>query len=455
MRGGSRKGKGGHRSKSVRTLRQAPRSAAPGRVIGLLWAAGTAGNLGRCVRRASWSTSKRRSSRAAGSVNRRMGCGRYAPAPALTARAGSTGCLQAMSTRIERRHFVPAPPPPASRPSCPAPSSGRRPRSCRTAGEARRRLVGKRAPVQERRSHDVRRASLRPDHVRRRCARCRRSRASTSSSSTRRTPAWATAGCPTPTGVVQLDACCMHGPRRRAGAVACLEGVRTPSLVAKAVARWNTDHHLLVGQDARRSPADGVHDRGRPEHAEKSRALWLEWKRRIDPRALPRSRGARPPVTRPASTMCGDGLIDPEHYYGTINCNGVDPKGEVCGVTTTSGMAWKIPGRVGDSPDPRRRASTSTAKSARRARPAAARRISTASSSFLIVEKMRRGQSPEGRGHRGAEAHPENTIEKRLLNPRGLPKFGWTSTCSTRGRARGCLLYRAYAVCTENGPQNG
>ena len=49
-------------------------------------------------------------------------------------------------------------------------------------------------------------------------------------------------------------------------------------------------------------------------------------------------------------SMVRDGLIDPEHFYGTINCDGVNAKGEVCGVTTTSGLAWKIPGRVGDSP---------------------------------------------------------------------------------------------------------
>ncbi len=48
--------------------------------------------------------------------------------------------------------------------------------------------------------------------------------------------------------------------------------------------------------------------------------------------------------------MVDEGLIDPMHFYGTINCNGINAKGEICGVTTTSGLAWKIPGRVGDSP---------------------------------------------------------------------------------------------------------
>ena len=56
-------------------------------------------------------------------------------------------------------------------------------------------------------------------------------------------------GLPNAEGVVQLDSCCMHGPKRRAGGVAALEGVRTPSLVAHAVSE-QTDHHLLVGQGA-------------------------------------------------------------------------------------------------------------------------------------------------------------------------------------------------------------
>ena len=60
-------------------------------------------------------------------------------------------------------------------------------------------------------------------------------------------------GLPNEDGVVQLDSSVMHGPLRRAGAVACLEGVRTPSLVAKCVME-QTDHHLLVGSGARHLP---------------------------------------------------------------------------------------------------------------------------------------------------------------------------------------------------------
>src|SRR5437667_943262 len=90
-------------------------------------------------------------------------------------------------------------------------------------------------------------------------------------------------GLPNADGIVQLDSCCMHGPKRRAGGVAAMEGVRTPSLVAKAVME-QTDHHLIVGQGAQnfaRGLGFKIEDDLNTEH---SRKLWLEWKRRIDPK---------------------------------------------------------------------------------------------------------------------------------------------------------------------------
>jgi len=89
-------------------------------------------------------------------------------------------------------------------------------------------------------------------------------------------------GLPNAEGVVQLDSCCMHGPKKRAGGVAALEGVRTPSNVAQMVADM-TDHHLLVGkgaQDFARRMGFKVED---DLNTDRSRALWLEWKRRTDP----------------------------------------------------------------------------------------------------------------------------------------------------------------------------
>ena len=184
-------------------------------------------------------------------------------------------------------------------------------------------------------------------------------------------------GMPNADGVVQLDSSCMHGPKKRAGAVACLEGVRTPSLVAKAVME-STDHHLLVGKGAQDFARNMGFTIEADLNTERSRKLWLEWKRRADPEHY------LDPIKRSAAyydaglQMVKDGLIEFDHFWGTINCDGVSPKGEICGVTTTSGLAWKIPGRVGDSPI-LGAGSTSTGRSARRARPGAARRTSTTS----------------------------------------------------------------------------
>src|SRR5687767_605271 len=96
---------------------------------------------------------------------------------------------------------------------------------------------------------------------------------------------------PNADGIVQLDASCMHGPLKRAGAVAAIEGVRTPSLVAKAVMD-NTDHHLLVGDGAQQFARAMGFKIEADLNTETSRRLWLEWKRRIDPEHyLPRKGG--------------------------------------------------------------------------------------------------------------------------------------------------------------------
>jgi N4-(beta-N-acetylglucosaminyl)-L-asparaginase len=165
-------------------------------------------------------------------------------------------------------------------------------------------------------------------------------------------------GLPNADGVVQLDASCMHGPRKRAGAVASLEGVRTPANVAKAVLD-ETDHHLIVGRGAQefaRSLGFKVED---DLNSENSRKQWLEWKRRIDPEHWLDPKKRAEESWRVTREMMAEGRIDPQHVFGTINCNGVNAKGEICGVTTTSGLAWKIPGRVGAA----RRTSTTSRRS--------------------------------------------------------------------------------------------
>ena len=153
--------------------------------------------------------------------------------------------------------------------------------------------------------------------------------------------------------------------------------------------------------------------------------------------------------------MVREGLIDPEHFYGTINCNGVNASGDVCGVTTTSGLAWKIPGRVGDSPilgaglyvDNDVGAAGSTGRGEANL---------YGLCSYLIVEEMRRGRSPLDAGLEACRRIQANTIESRLLNERGLPNFGITFyVVNNAGEHAGVAMYGGarYAVCDENGPR--
>src|SRR3954465_14249241 len=260
-------------------------------------------------------------------------------------------------------------------------------------------------------------------------------------------------GLPNAEGVVQLDSCCMHGPKKRAGGVAEIEGVRTPSKVAQMVMD-ETDHHLLVGkgaQDFARGMGLKIED---DLNTENSRQKWLEWKRRTDPLHYLSPKDRQQAHHQVAMDMIAEGWIDPDHYYGTINCDGINAKGEICGVTTTSGLAWKIPGRAGDSPilgaglyvDGEVGAAGSTGRGE-------ANLYNL--SSFLIVEEMRRGAHPKDAAIAVLKRIAKNTIEKRLLNAKGQPNFGLNFyVLNAKGEHAGVSMYEStYAVCTENGPQ--
>jgi len=153
--------------------------------------------------------------------------------------------------------------------------------------------------------------------------------------------------------------------------------------------------------------------------------------------------------------MVDEGLIDRQHIHGTINCNGINAKGEICGVTTTSGLAWKIPGRVGDSPilgaglyvDGEIGAAGSTGRGEANL---------FGLCSFLIVENMRRGMHPKDAGLEACKRIKANTIEKRLLNGRGLPNFNINFyMLNAKGEYAGVAMYpeSSFAVCTEDGPK--
>ncbi len=275
-------------------------------------------------------------------------------------------------------------------------------------------------------------------------------------------------GLPDALGRVTLDSCCMHGPLKRAGGVAAIQGVRTPSNVAKAVADL-TDHHLIAGQGAQDFARQMGFEIEDDLNTDYSRQRFLEWRRRVDPSHYPdpqRQASLSPESYRNfaeqslavAEEMAAEGLIDPEHLYGTINCNGVNSNGDVCGVTTTSGLAWKIPGRVGDSPilgaglyvHNESGAAGSTGRGE-------ANLYNLAS--FFVVEELRRGAAPKDAGMAALRRVWENT-ESRLLNENREPAFNLNFYVLAKdGRHAGVAFYgsnsngsqRSYAVCDENG----
>jgi N4-(beta-N-acetylglucosaminyl)-L-asparaginase len=260
-------------------------------------------------------------------------------------------------------------------------------------------------------------------------------------------------GLPNADGVVQLDSCCMHGPRKRAGGVAEIEGVKTPSQVARAVADL-TDNHLIVGRNAtefaRKLGFEIFDDLNTP----RSREAWLRWKRRTEAEHFPKPEDRELAAKKISLQIMRELGMDTGHYYGTINCNGMNAKGEICGVTTTSGMAFKIPGRTGDSPilgaglyvDNEVGAAGSTGRGE-------ANLYNLCS--FLIVENMRRGMHPKDAGMEALRRVKANTIEKRLLTPTGDPNFQLDFyIMNAKGEYAGVAMYISkYAVCTENGPQ--
>lgn len=263
-------------------------------------------------------------------------------------------------------------------------------------------------------------------------------------------------GLPNAEGVVQLDSCCMHGPKKRAGGVAALEGVKTPSLVAYTVMQ-ETDHHLLVGKGAqdfaRAMGFEILPDLNTPE----SRQAWVEWKRRTDPLHYldPIKREAE--LHRVTMEMVAEGYINKNHIYGTINCDGVNANGDVCGVTTTSGLSWKIPGRVGDSPILGAGLYVDNAVGAAGSTGRGEANLYNLTS-YQVVESMRHGMHPKDAGMDALKRIKANTVEKRLLKANGEPNFNISFyVLSKTGESAGVTMYGGpdvkYAVCTENGPQ--
>jgi len=222
-------------------------------------------------------------------------------------------------------------------------------------------------------------------------------------------------GLPNEDGVVELDACVMHGPTWGAGAVAALRNIKTPSQVAKLVMQ-RTDHVLLVGEGALRfARAHGFKEVDLL--TEKSRKIWLDWKERhsdqddwLVPEKAPEAGGQSRSTQRLPFT------------HGTITCCAVNVAGEMSGVTSTSGLSYKLAGRVGDSPiigaglyvDNSVGAAGSTGRG---------EAVIKTCGSYAVVEAMRQGLSPTDACLRVLRRIVDSTKAPRLRRSDNTPNF--------------------------------
>jgi N4-(beta-N-acetylglucosaminyl)-L-asparaginase len=222
-------------------------------------------------------------------------------------------------------------------------------------------------------------------------------------------------GLPNADGVVELDASVMHGPMHKAGAVAALRNIRNPAAVALEVLK-RTDHVMLVGEGALRfAKMHGFEEQDLL--TDKARQAWMKWKENLN---------------------TGDDWLDDDQQidleggkwdgrgvprtHGTINCCAVSATGDIAGVTTTSGLSYKLPGRVGDSPiigaglyvDNEIGAAGATGRG---------EAVIQNCGSFAVVQAMGDGLDPTQACLAVLMRIAERTRQPRLLDERGRPRF--------------------------------
>lgn len=276
-------------------------------------------------------------------------------------------------------------------------------------------------------------------------------------------------GLPNEDGIVELDAAVMHGPTHRCGAVASVRGIRHVARLAQLVME-QTDHVLLVGEGALRfARAQGFVEENLL--TEKARRIWLYWKQtlsekddwipppieKLDPEVVKFFKLDRPAAPAPG-TGTGPAAAQAPNWRkvdrptGTIHCAAMDARGDISCTTTTSGLGFKIAGRVGDSPivgaglyvDNEIGSCGSTGRGEANLQNL---------SSFAAVELMRNGKSPEEAGLEVLRRVAKHT-EKRLLDAEGRPEFNLKFyLLSKDGRRAGVTMWgpESYAVTDAQG----
>jgi N4-(beta-N-acetylglucosaminyl)-L-asparaginase len=250
-------------------------------------------------------------------------------------------------------------------------------------------------------------------------------------------------GLPNEVGVVQLDSAVMHGPTHLAGGVACLENIRHPSRVAYLVMQ-QTDHVLLVGEGALQfAKAHGFREENLL--TERARKIWLRWKQSLSDSDDWLEAPKEDPIDEQAAAIIRN------RPTGTIHCAGMNPAGDISCVTTTSGLAFKIPGRVGDSPiigaglyvDNEIGSCGSTGRGEANLQNQC---------SFAAVELMGRGMSPVEAGLEVLRRVAKHTVE-RLRNAQGEPEFGLNFYLLRKDGEYGGVAMRGgkFAVTDEQG----
>lgn len=246
-------------------------------------------------------------------------------------------------------------------------------------------------------------------------------------------------GLPNEEGIVELDACCMHGSTHNAGAVASLRNIKNPSKVAKLVME-RTDHVLIVGKGALRfAKAHGFKEE--ELLTDKSRKIWLKWKENLN--------------TKDDWLPAEDSAIDKaDSTTGTITCCGIDLAGNISGVTTTSGLSFKIPGRVGDSPiigaglyvDNEVGACGSTGRGEENLKNL---------SCMMVVEFMRMGKSPEEACIEACKRIENHAKIKSILKENGRPNFNVTFYAINKKGNYGCAsIYGPKKFAIHDGQKN-